>query len=98
MLLSRALLGTVRRRRTRPFCFCRVGACALLFVSAAAERDVDKTIIVHARVCGLLIDVIFFFFASCFCFVLFLVLFDLTHLRTHATLCARFLLAFGCET
>ena len=63
----------------------------MLFVSAAAERVVDKTIIVHAHVCGLLSDVIFLLLLRVFVFVfVFCFLFDLTHSRT-----PRFALIFS---
>ena len=71
-----------------------VGGCRALVVTAVAERIVDKTIVVHARVCGLLSDVIFLLllrvfvlFLFCFCFWFLL---DLTHSRT-----PRFALVFS---
>ena len=62
-------------------------------MSAVAERVVDKTIVVHARVCGLLSDVIFLLLLRVFVLGFgFWFLFDLTH---SLTLTPRFALIFS---
>ena len=56
------------RRTTERDRFVSGGSWLCVFVSAAAERIVDKSIVVHARVRGLLSDVIFFLLIRVFVF------------------------------